>query len=193
MLARYLLLVPCLCAAVPCGSAVPAEATPMFSPIGVRAIIASPSSQSDFTTAKLALDRIIDPSINDAQVRRQLDHLTAQARAMLGPNPSDEDKINAVRRVIYKAGPWNGGRPFSYDQTDPLGRNVQTKLLATYLRTRRGNCVSMPTLFLILGDRLGLNVSFATAPLHMFVRYNDPQGRAFNIETTSGGNPARSV
>lgn len=49
----------------------------------------------------------------------------------------------------------------------------------------------MPTLFLILADRLGLNVSFGTAPLHVFIRYTDPQGRAFNIETTSGANLAR--
>jgi regulator of sirC expression with transglutaminase-like and TPR domain len=93
--------------------------------------------------------------------------------------------------VICKAGPWNDNRPFTYDHDDPLGLNVQNKLLSTYLRTRRGNCVSMPTLFLILADRLGLNVSFGTAPLHVFIRYTDPQGRTFNIETTSGANLAR--
>ncbi len=148
------------------------------------------TSQSDVTTTKLALDKLVDPSIDEAAVRRELDELAAQARIIAGPNATDEQKINAVRRVIYKAGPWNDNRPFTYDHDDPLGLNVQNKLLSTYLRTRRGNCVSMPTL-LILADRLGLNVSFGTAPLHVFIRYTDPQGRAFNIETTSGANLAR--
>ena len=49
----------------------------------------------------------------------------------------------------------------------------------------------MPTLFLLLGERLKLDVSLSTAPLHMFVRYTDPEGRAFNIEATSGANLAR--
>jgi len=93
--------------------------------------------------------------------------------------------------VIYRSGPWNDARPFSYDHDDPLGSNVANKLLATYLHTRRGNCVSMPVLFLILADRIGLNVGLSTAPLHVLVRYTDSQGRAFNLETTSGANLAR--
>jgi regulator of sirC expression with transglutaminase-like and TPR domain len=149
------------------------------------------TSQSDLTTTKLALDKLVDRSIDESAVRRELDQLAAQARAIAGAGATDEQKINAVRRVIHKAGPWNDNRPFTYDHDDPRGLNVQNKLLSTYLRTRRGNCVSMPTLFLILADRLGLNVSFGTAPLHVFIRYTDRQGRAFNIETTSGANLAR--
>lgn len=154
-------------------------------------VTAAITSQSDLTTTKLALDKLVDPSIDEAAVRREIDGLAAQARTIAGPNATDEQKLNAVRRVIYKAGPWNDNRPFTYDHDDPLGLNVQNKLLSTYLQTRRGNCVSMPTLFLILADRLGLNVSFGTAPLHVFIRYTDPQGRAFNIETTSGANLTR--
>lgn len=157
----------------------------------VRPILSPSEQQLDYTTAKLALDTLIDPAIDEAGIRRELETLTAQAREIAGPTATDEVKLNAVRRVIYRAGAWNGHNPLAYDQADPLGLNVHNKLLSTYLRTRRGNCVSVPSLFLILADRLGLNVSFATAPLHVFIRYTDPQGRAFNIETTSGANLAR--
>lgn len=102
-------------------------------------------------------------------------------------------KLAAVRTVISQAGTWNDNRPFAYDMRDPLGRNIQNKLLATYVSTRLGNCVSMPILFLILADRLGLNVGLATAPHHVFVRYTARDGRAVNLETTSGGHPARDV
>jgi len=159
----------------------------------VRELPTVPDRQLDYTSAKLAFDRLIDPAVDEAAIRRELDNLAAQARAIAGPHATDEAKLNAVRRVIYRTGTWNGQNPFSYDLADPLGLNVNNKLLSTYLRTRRGNCVSMPTLFLILADRLGLNVSFATAPLHMFIRYTDPQGRAFDIETTSGANLSKRV
>ncbi|MGZ8363998.1 MAG: transglutaminase family protein, partial [Caulobacteraceae bacterium] len=95
---------------------------------------------------------------------------------------------------IYKPGPWNGNRPFSYDHQAPRdGSDIETKMLANYLKTRLGNCVSMPALFLILADKIGLKVTLSTAPNHLFVRYIAPDGQVTNLETTSGGNPARDA
>jgi hypothetical protein len=63
-------------------------------------------------------------------------------------------------------------------------------MLSTYVRTRKGNCVSMPVLFLIVADRIGLKVRLAAAPLHLFVRYTDAAGADHNLEATSGGHEA---
>jgi hypothetical protein len=51
----------------------------------------------------------------------------------------------------------------------------------------------MPILFLILADRLGLDMALAEAPLHMFVRWRDESGGTLNLETTSGAHPARDA
>ena len=52
----------------------------------------------------------------------------------------------------------------------------------------------MPILQLIVAERLGLNVSLSTAPLHVFMRYTNPtNGRSIAIEATSGGHPARET
>ena len=92
------------------------------------------------------------------------------------------------------AGEWNSNRPFAYDLSDPLGHNIQNKLLSTYLETRLGNCVSMPILFLILADRLGVKVTLSTAPFHLYVQYYDDEiDRWVNLETTDGANPARNA
>jgi regulator of sirC expression with transglutaminase-like and TPR domain len=123
----------------------------------------------------------------------EIDRLARNADALAGPGASPAAKLAALRRVIYESGDWNGGRPFSYDHTDPLGRNIRNKLISTYLATRRGNCVSMPILFLIVGERMGLNLALSTAPLHIFVRYTDEEGSEVNLEPTSGGHPARTL
>ena len=99
--------------------------------------------------------------------------------------------MDALRYHMYKASPWNGNRPFTYDLDDPFGANVRNKLLTTYLATRRGNCVSMPLLFIILGQKLGVDVTAAAAPNHVFVKYRDHEGKFFNLETTSGAGFAR--
>src|SRR3546814_13706555 len=52
----------------------------------------------------------------------------------------------------------------------------------------------MPVLHIIVAEKLGLNVHLSTAPLHMFVRYTNPQNqRDLSIEPTSGGQPTRDV
>ena len=92
-----------------------------------------------------------------------IDRLVDAARQMAGPNPIDSYKLAAIRRAIYVAGPWNYNRAFSYDLSDPFGKVPANRLLSTYIRTRKGNCVSMPILFMIVADRMGLNVHLATA------------------------------
>lgn len=116
--------------------------------------------------------------------------LVDASRQMAGPKPTDAYKLAAVRQAIYVSGAWNYNRPFTYDLADPLGQKVRSKMLSTYVRTRKGNCVSMPVLFLIVADRIGLKVRLAAAPLHLFVRYTDPGGVDHNLEATSGGHEA---
>lgn len=169
-----------------------ATAQPASSPAAiVREILSRPDDQLDYGRAKLAFDRIVDPAIDADATLARIDRLAREAEALAGARASPAAKLAALRRVIYESGPWNGGRPFSYDHADPLGQNVRNKLISTYLATRRGNCVSMPILFLIAGERMGLNLALSTAPLHIFLRYTDESGREINLEATSGALPAR--
>ena len=95
--------------------------------------------------------------------------------------------LDALLKTIYTPGAWNDNRPFSYDLDDPLGREPANKRLDIYLRTRKGNCVSMPILFAILAQRLGLPVALATAPSHVMVKFADDTQQAWvNIEATQG-------
>lgn len=160
----------------------------------VRAVLSVPDAELSYVTAKLAFDRIVDPSIDEAKIATKIDSMAAQVRKLTGTRASDVDKLKAVRQVLYDGGAWNSNKPFSYDHEDPLGLDVRNKLLSTYFDKRRGNCVSMPVLHIILAEKLGLNVHLSTAPLHMLVRYTNPNtGRSLNIEPTSGGHPTRDI
>lgn len=153
----------------------------------VRQVLSAPDNKLDYAQAKLAFDQVIDPSIEPAKVMAELDGMAAEVKAMAGPRPGTRDMLTALQQMIYQSGPWNDNRPFSYDLDDPLGTDIHHKLLSVYLTTRRGNCVSMPVLFLILADRVGLSgAALANAPLHSFIRYTDSAGHTLNLETTSG-------
>lgn len=157
----------------------------------VRVLFARDLDAVDFARVKIEVDRMIDPSIDvDAQLA-QIDQMVATIRTMLQPNATSWDKVEIIRRYIYQAGEWNDGRAFSYDHDDPYGLDVRNKLLSDYIQDRRGNCITMPFLFIILGQRLGLDVTPAMAPLHVFVKFTDDEGVTHNLETTSGAGRAR--
>lgn len=157
----------------------------------VRAILTAPDHSLDQLRAKLALDAIVDPATDAPRIRATLDRLAEAARALAGAEPDDIAVLDAVRRTLYERGPWNEYRPFSYDFTDRLGVRMRGKLLGPYLESRRGQCLSMPALFPLLAERLGLELRLATAPHHAFLRDTPAGRRPLNIEATSGGLPAR--
>lgn len=108
----------------------------------VRAVLALPDEQLDYARAKLAFDKIIDPSIDEKAVLAELGRMAAKARELAGPSPNDQAKLNALRKLIYQSGPWNGHRPFSYDHKgfmSPLARMLP-HYLATRLASRCRSC-----------------------------------------------------
>jgi regulator of sirC expression with transglutaminase-like and TPR domain len=136
---------------------------------------------------------MIDPSIDVEGGVKRLDVMAAGIRAMPEYGASSTSRLEALRRYVYVSGTWNGHRPFEYDLDDPLGTNIKNKLLPTYLSSRKGNCVSMPLLFVILGQRVGIDVTASTAPKHVLVKFRDELGPWINLEATSGATPARDV
>lgn len=158
----------------------------------LREVFRMPERQIDFAQAKLTVDRLIDPSIDAAAVLRELDQLTGTIKQRIPAGLTKRAELDVLLNTLYKPGPWNGNKPFSYDLNDPFGKNRKNKLLATYLATRKGNCVSMPILVAILGQRLGLIMTLATAPDHVMVKFVDDEGHWLNVEATAGGFKADS-
>lgn len=160
----------------------------------IKAILEKPEDQISEAEAILIIDRGVDPSINVADNLKLLDKMAERIKTKLPKNATDQEKLEALRSYIYDAGPWNNNQPFKYDLDDPLGNNIKTKLLPTYIATKKGNCISMPLLFMLLGQRLGIDLALTTVPEHTLVKWRDREsGKYYNIEATSGGLPARDV
>jgi regulator of sirC expression with transglutaminase-like and TPR domain len=159
----------------------------------IHHILKQPEQDIDLGQTKLTIDKHIDPSIDIQANLQKVDAIVNKIRAMPEFGVSSESKLSALKRYLYEAGEWNGNQPYRYDLDDPLGTKISNKLLSNYLVSKKGNCVTMPFLFIILGQRLGLDVTAASAPLHVFVKYRDEAGTWYNLEATSGANPTRDV
>jgi len=69
-------------------------------------------------------------------------------------------------------------------------RDPNDLFLHCVLDNKRGYCLSLSILYLSLAERLDLPLYGVVVPGHFFVRYDDGQSPAINIETTSQGGTA---
>lgn len=151
-------------------------------------IFSLPDAQTDLLKVKLAIDQMVDPSVDVEKSATEINQMLKTFQASFSKDLRPTDQIRSLSAFLYQAGPWNNHQPFRYNFADPLGQDLQTKLLSSYLSTKKGNCISMPVLFVILAGKLGLDVTLSTAPLHVFVQFNDPlTGQYLNIEATDRG------
>jgi len=159
----------------------------------IQSILEKPEEAIDLADAKLVIDHLIDPSIDVQGTSVELDRMAADIRRMAGINASSRQRLDALLTFLYKPGPWNVNRRFQYDFSDPMGKAVANKLISNYLATRRGNCVSMPLLVIILGQKLGLTMTASLAPLHVFVKYRNEAGKWVSLEATGNGDLVNDV
>lgn len=153
----------------------------------LKTIIALPEEEIDLATAQFIIENQINPDIDINHYLNQLDVLTRRIQQMPQYGESQFEKMGAILVYFYTPGVWNNFLPYSYDLDDPLGKkNPRLGHITYFMDTKKGNCSSMPTLITLLGQRLGINISLAVAPMHLFARFTEDSGQITNIEATSG-------
>jgi regulator of sirC expression with transglutaminase-like and TPR domain len=153
----------------------------------IRGFLETPEASLDFAKIKIAVDAMIAPDNFDPKaVHGVLDNMAKDIRTMYPPNATNWQKLEALQAYIYQEGEWNKGKVFKYDLGgDPKGKDITNKLLPKYLAKRRGNCISMPILLVVLGQKIGLDITIASAPQHVFAKFRKDDGSWVNIEATN--------
>ncbi|MBT2622848.1 hypothetical protein [Chryseobacterium sp. ISL-6] len=78
-------------------------------------------------------------------------------------------------------------KPFTYDFEDVFGNKELSNLFVSkLLDTQKGNCNSMPYLYKILAEELGVDANLALAPNHVYIKHNIKSLGWYNTELTSG-------
>jgi len=106
-----------------------------------------------------------------------------------GKNPNDPDtRCATFCGAMIKLGFAYREEFAQHDLTPPQMRGLyadaNNTFLAGVLRTMRGSCVSMPLIYVVIGERLGLPVHLVHVGKHCFVRWQEP-GYRMKVETTA--------
>jgi Transglutaminase-like superfamily len=128
----------------------------------------------------------------------QLDDMTEQVRAGMekmqddgygGTDPNDPKTkcrrfCSAIIGLHFDYAEEFRQEDISPAQSKALYENPGNIFLAGLMRTRQGSCVSMPLIYLVIGQRLGLPIHLVAIGKHFFIRWDEP-GFRVDIETTS--------
>jgi regulator of sirC expression with transglutaminase-like and TPR domain len=155
----------------------------------LKRLLVQPEALIDLAQAEVTIEKMVDPKVDEKATLKQLDDLAEaiKARFPQGDATDGELKASLLLNSLKDPGPWNDNRPFHYDLDDPMGSNPNHKLLSYYLATRKGNCVSMPVLFVVLSQKLSIEATLSNAPTHEFARLKKDDGTWLNVEATSFG------
>ncbi|BEV05963.1 YdeI/OmpD-associated family protein [Chryseobacterium gambrini] len=78
-------------------------------------------------------------------------------------------------------------KPFNYDFEDVFGhKEISNLFVSKLLLTKKGNCNSMPYLYKILAEELGVDANLALAPNHVYIKHRIKAVGWYNTELTSG-------
>jgi hypothetical protein len=76
--------------------------------------------------------------------------------------------------------------PFKYDFEDYMGIKDWSKMFVSkLLKTKTGQCHSMPILYLILAEQIHAEAFLSISPNHSFIKFKDENGKWYNIELTN--------
>ncbi|WP_312336293.1 hypothetical protein [Sphingobacterium sp.] len=111
-------------------------------------------------------------------------------------NETDKDKVSkyaSIFSVICEETPilidqdTVHYKPFTYDFEDVFGHKDLISLFVSKLvTTQRGNCNSLPYLYKILAEEIGVEANLALAPNHIYIKHNIKSIGWYNTELTSG-------
>lgn len=76
--------------------------------------------------------------------------------------------------------------PFKYDFNDYYGHNDWASMFVKkLLKTGKGQCHSLPLLYLILAEEIKAKAYLATSPNHSYIKFQDDNKKWINIELTN--------
>ncbi len=80
--------------------------------------------------------------------------------------------------------------PYKYNFDDPFGlHNWSNMFVSKLLETGKGNCHSLPYLYKILAEEMGISAYLAFAPNHIYIKSYSEKTGWYNTELTSGTFP----
>ncbi len=153
-------------------------------------ILKLPEKDISISIATLVLAKEFYPNMNITFFLQSFDYLADRFKYYFGKYSDPNDRIAALNTYLYKPGYWNDSISFSYDDDDLHVTKLDNKFINGYISSKKGSCITMPMLYVILGEKLNFPIKPVRSAKHFFARYDSEEftpNFQSNIEATNGG------
>jgi regulator of sirC expression with transglutaminase-like and TPR domain len=153
--------------------------SPVLSPpLSVRAAAQeSRTAATSLLETAIELARADHPGLDADWIRSEASRLAERYRARLGKGQSAEDRVAALVGLLFEDERFEAVT--TLESPDALH-------LDTVLRRRKGYCLSLGAVALVIAEQVGLPLHGVAAPNHFLVRFDDGVTR-INVELTRRG------
>ncbi|MBD3290781.1 hypothetical protein GF337_18385 [candidate division KSB1 bacterium] len=155
----------------------------------IEQILELPEEEIDLGLACLIIAKEAYPNLNIEFFDYALNYMAGAIKILNQDNSDHESRIALLNHYLFVPGNWNDSITFTFDFDDIEGKQKSNRYLNGLIATKKGCCVTLPMLYLVLADRLGWPIYPVRAPQHFFCRYiiDSDSNKYYNIETTSKG------
>ncbi len=125
----------------------------------------------DLERGAFLLARYAYPELDEGRYVQKLDEMAGEARHRIGSRQGDEEIVKALGRYLFVEQAFKGNTRNYYDADNTYLHRV--------IERRTGIPISLSTLYLLIGKRLGLPVFGIGMPGHFLVRYESERYQVF--------------
>ncbi|MDR2684189.1 MAG: hypothetical protein LBB53_02260, partial [Prevotellaceae bacterium] len=121
----------------------------------------------------------------------EIDKHVANVHKIIKTQPADAQQFKTIGNwavYVYMVKPMgeNDSTVFTYDFNALINHSPTAGFVSKVLKTKEGNCVSLPSFYKLLANEIGANAYLAYAPYHCYLKHKDEQGNWRNLELTNG-------
>jgi hypothetical protein len=145
----------------------------------------------NFQIENAYFDNKIDKAEFDKTIKQTGEFLIAKMKELNYDLNSNPAKNYMLFQFFSETLQLNGFKqkhfPIKYDFEDYRGDKDWSKMFVTkLLKTGKGQCHSMPLLYLTLAEEIGAEAYLSICPNHSYIKFQDEKEKWYNVELTNG-------
>ncbi len=144
----------------------------------LRRLATRPEEQIDLEAGAFLIARYAYPTLDVAAYTQQLDEMAREVRERIGPRVSGEEAVKALNRYLFTEQGFRGNTKNYYE--------VENSYLNRVIDRRTGIPISLSSVYLLIGRRLGWPIYGIGMPGHFLIKYDSERYKIF-VDCFNGG------
>ncbi|MGQ0812706.1 MAG: SirB1 family protein [Nitrospiraceae bacterium] len=137
----------------------------------LRQLVGRSDNLVDLEAGALLIARYAYPSLDVSAYTRQLDAMAGEVRDRIGSRVSGEEAVKTLNRYLFTEQGFKGNTKNYYE--------VENSYLNCVIDRRTGIPISLSTVYLLIGKRLGFPIFGIGMPGHFLVKYESDRYKIF--------------